>query len=81
MKIVVIDGQGGMLGKQLVESLRKAVPNVEITAVGTNSTATSNMLKALRDGVGVGGTLHFVIYRSGEYIDVAVQVLDANQLE
>ena len=45
-KILIIDGQGGMLGKQLVEAVRKAVPEAEITAVGTNSTATSNMLKA-----------------------------------
>ena len=52
-----------------------------IVSVEGQALQTSNMLKALRDGVGVGGTLHFVIYRSGEYIDVAVQVLDANQLE
>ena len=52
-----------------------------IVSVEGQTLQTSNMLKALRDGVGVGGTLHFVIYRSGEYIDVAVQVMDANQLE
>ena len=45
-KILIIDGQGGMLGKQLVEAVRKAVPQAEITAVGTNSTATASMLKA-----------------------------------
>lgn len=45
-RILIIDGQGGLLGKQLVEAVRKAVPDAEITAVGTNSVATSNMLKA-----------------------------------
>jgi len=45
-RILIIDGQGGMLGKQLVEAVRKSVPEAEITVVGTNSTATSNMLKA-----------------------------------
>ena len=45
-QILIIDGQGGLLGKQLVEAIRKAVPDAEITAVGTNSIATSSMLKA-----------------------------------
>ena len=45
-QILIIDGQGGMLGKQLVESIRKRIPGAEITAVGTNSIATTNMLKA-----------------------------------
>ena len=44
-RIVVIDGQGGKIGRQLVESIRLALPEAEITAVGTNSAATSNMLK------------------------------------
>ena len=45
-QILIIDGQGGLLGKQLVEAIRKTVPDAEITAVGTNSIATSSMLKA-----------------------------------
>ena len=46
MKILVIDGQGGKLGKQLIEALKENIPSAEITAVGTNSIATSAMLKA-----------------------------------
>lgn len=46
MNILVIDGQGGKLGRKLVESIRKACPEAEITAVGTNSIATQNMLGA-----------------------------------
>ena len=46
MKILVVDGQGGKLGRQLVERLIPACPEAEITAVGTNSLATSAMLKA-----------------------------------
>ena len=45
MKIVVVDGQGGKLGKQLVEKINAAFPDVFITAVGTNSAASSAMLK------------------------------------
>ncbi len=44
MNILVIDGQGGRLGRRLVESIRKTCPEANITAVGTNSMATENML-------------------------------------
>ena len=46
MNILVIDGQGGRLGRKLVESIRKTCPEAVITAVGTNSIATENMRKA-----------------------------------
>ena len=45
MKIIVIDGQGGKMGKGVVEQLKKAHPELELIAVGTNSIATSAMLK------------------------------------
>ena len=45
MKIVIIDGQGGSLGKALTEKL-KNFNGCEIYAIGTNSTATATMLKA-----------------------------------
>ena len=40
MEILVIDGQGGGLGRQLVAALRKAMPETALMAVGTNSAAT-----------------------------------------
>ena len=46
MKILVLDGQGGGLGRQLITALRALDSDVEITAVGTNSAATAAMLKA-----------------------------------
>ena len=53
MRIVVIDGQGGGIGRSLVERIRSELPDVQIVAVGTNSLATSAMLKA---GANVGAT-------------------------
>lgn len=45
MLILVLDGQGGGIGRTLVEALVKTYPQHEIAAVGTNSAATANMLK------------------------------------
>lgn len=53
MQIVVIDGQGGGIGKNLVERLRDELPHAHIVAVGANAIATSAMLKA---GANVGAT-------------------------
>ena len=46
MNILVIDGQGGRLGRKLVENIRKTCPEADITAVGTNSIATENMMNS-----------------------------------
>lgn len=49
MTIMVIDGQGGKMGKGLVEQLKKLCPEDEILAIGTNSIATAAMLKSGAD--------------------------------
>lgn len=54
MDILIIDGQGGNLGKLLTKRLREALPQADITAVGTNSTATENMLKGGADRAATG---------------------------
>ena len=45
MRILVIDGQGGGIGRSLVELLVKNFPDAEVGASGTNSIATETMLK------------------------------------
>lgn len=52
--ILVIDAQGGGLGRQIIQSVKKTFPEITITAVGTNSIATSNMLKAGADHAATG---------------------------
>ena len=54
MKVVVIDGQGGNIGKQLVKSIKDNFDDVYIRAIGTNSTATANMLKGGADEAATG---------------------------
>ena len=54
MKILIIDGQGGGLGRQLVSAVRERYPEIEILAVGTNSAATNAMLRAGADQAATG---------------------------
>lgn len=54
MNILVIDAQGGGVGKQLVTAIKQTIPHVLVTAVGTNSAATSAMLKAGADNAATG---------------------------
>ena len=46
MNIVIIDGQGGQLGAQLVKEISTLFPSASLTAIGTNAIATAAMLKA-----------------------------------
>ena len=39
MEILVVDGQGGRIGQQLVRAILARFPGVEVRAVGTNSMA------------------------------------------
>ncbi|HHX24165.1 MAG: DUF3842 family protein [Tepidanaerobacteraceae bacterium] len=46
MNIAVVDGMGGGIGSQIISLLRQDLPNdVKIYALGTNSAATSSMMK------------------------------------
>ncbi len=50
MRIAVIDGQGGGIGKSIIEKLRLSLgQSLDIIALGTNVLATSAMLKAGAD--------------------------------
>ena len=62
--ISVMDGQGGGIGKSIVSKLRKQIPKdsgITICALGTNSTATNNMIKA---GADIGATGQNAIVRT-----------------
>ena len=54
MKVLVIDGQGGGLGRQLVSAVKEYDEDIEVMAVGTNSAATNAMLKAGADQAATG---------------------------
>ena len=79
-QILIIDGQGGLLGKQIVEAIRKTVPDAEITAVGTNSIATSSMLKAGAHQGATGENAVLVAVRHPDIIAVPVGMVIADSL-
>lgn len=54
MQVLVIDGQGGGLGRQLVSAIKERFPQIEVLAVGTNSMATAAMLRAGADQAATG---------------------------
>ena len=52
-KVVIIDGQGGRMGRALVEEIQKLCPGQPLLALGANTTATAAMMKA---GAAMGAT-------------------------
>ena len=79
MKIVVIDGQGGRLGKLLVEGVKARVPQARVYALGTNATATATMLKAGADcgATGENPVVRGVADADGVLGPVGIVVADA----
>ncbi|MGN0776968.1 MAG: DUF3842 family protein [Candidatus Ventricola sp.] len=81
MKILIIDGQSGRLGAQIIEGLRKAglsQPHV-IIAVGTNALATSAMINAGADQGATGENPVVVQCRSADVIagPIGITLADA----
>lgn len=79
MNILVMDAQGGGVGRQLVLAIRKEIPGARITAVGTNSTATAAMLKAGADQGATGENAVIVGCRKADYIigPIGITIPDA----
>ncbi|RGY95639.1 DUF3842 family protein [Clostridium sp. AM58-1XD] len=80
MKIIVIDGQGGKMGKAVIEQLKKQRPELEIIAVGTNSIATSAMIKAGADAAATGENPVLVNSREADIIIGPIGIVMANSL-
>jgi hypothetical protein len=78
--ILVVDAQGGGIGKQLISSIRKEIGDLHILAVGTNTAATSAMLKAGADEGATGETPVLVASRKADYIIGPIGMVIANAM-
>lgn len=79
MNILVIDGQGGQLGGQIIKSLKSNFEDINITAVGTNATATATMLKAGASQAATGENPVTVACRKADVIigPIGIVIADA----
>ena len=79
MNILVIDGQGGQLGGQIIKLLQGSFAELDIIAVGTNATATATMLKAGAKQAATGENSVIVACRKADIIigPVGIVVADA----
>ncbi len=68
VNIIIIDGQGGKLGRQLIESIKETYTEIHVTAIGTNTIATANMLKGGADVGATGENAVVVNCRSADII-------------
>ena len=80
MNIMVIDGQGGRMGKSIVEQMKRNFPEDEILAIGTNSIATAAMLKAGADAGATGENPAIVGCRTADLIIGPLGIVIADSL-
>lgn len=80
MKILVIDGQGGGVGRSIVAGLKAAMPHQPVLALGTNVQATAAMLRAGADQGATGeGAIRYQC-KSADVIVGVTGILHANAM-
>lgn len=80
MKVLVIDAQGGGIGRQVVAAIRENIPALSVTAVGTNTAATSAMLKAGADHGATGENAVIVGARKADIIIGPIGIIVADSM-
>ncbi len=80
MQIMVIDGQGGGMGRQIVSEIKAAFPDAVVRAVGTNTAATEAMRKAGADITATGENAVLVGARRARVIVGPVGIVIADAL-
>lgn len=80
MRILIIDGQGGQLGGQLIKAIRGEFTDADITAIGTNAVATATMLKVGADQAATGENPVIVACRKTDVIIGPIGIVIADSL-
>ena len=79
-EVLVIDGQGGGLGRQLVQTLKKMLPDLPVYAAGTNGTAAEAMRKAGADRAAAGENAVLVACRKADIIIGPIGIVIADSM-
>ena len=79
MNVLIIDGQGGQLGSQIIKAVISRYPDIDLTAVGTNAAATTAMVKAGAKKAATGENPIIVACRKADVIigPIGIVVADA----
>lgn len=80
MRVIVIDGQGGKMGQMLIERIKNDAIACELIAIGTNSIATSAMLKAGADAGATGENPVVVASRDADVIIGPIGIMAADSM-
>ena len=80
MNLLVIDGQGGQLGSQIIKAIRNKYNDAYIMAVGTNATATASMIKAGANQGATGENPVIVASRKADVIIGPIGIVIADAL-
>lgn len=80
MKVLVIDGQGGGIGKAVVVAMKQRKPDLSLTALGTNATATTVMIRAGADCGATGENAICYQCATADIIVGVIGILHANAL-
>ena len=78
--VMVMDAQGGGLGRQLITGIKKEISDIHVIAVGTNSTATSAMLKAGADDAVTGENAVRVVSGKADVIIGPIGIIVADSM-
>jgi len=80
VNILIIDGQGGQMGAQLIKGIKEQLGEVNLTAVGTNTTATAAMIKAGAKQAATGENPVLVACRKADVIIGPIGIVIADSM-
>ena len=80
MNVLIIDGQGGQLGSQIIKAVISRYPDIDLTAVGTNAAATTAMVKSGAKKAATGENPIIVACRKADVIIGPIGIVIADAL-
>ncbi|MCF0261400.1 MAG: DUF3842 family protein [Sphaerochaetaceae bacterium] len=80
MVILVVDGQGGNIGSQIIKAIKEKYQNEKVIAVGTNAIASATMLKAGAEYAATGENPLIVACRKADVIIGPIGIVIADSM-